>query len=84
MPLDDLTRRRTEASAAGLGHNGGPPLEEPREPQDWNAYCWRRAHRRAWMTPPREIALRRLRRAEELGMSYHDYQAVILDRGVYL
>ena len=33
---------------------------------------------------PREIALRRLRRAEEFGMSYREYQAVILDRGVYL
>lgn len=81
MPLDDLT---AEASLAGLGHNGGPPLEEPREAQDWNSYCWRRAHRRAWKTPPREIALRRLRRAEELGMTYREYQAVILDRGVYL
>ncbi|MGH7003820.1 MAG: hypothetical protein ACREIP_07725 [Alphaproteobacteria bacterium] len=84
MPLDDLTRGETEASPAGLGHNGGPPLDEPREAKDWSGYCWRRAHRRAWQTPPREIALRRLRRAEELGITYREYQAVILDRGVYL
>jgi hypothetical protein len=69
-----------------LGHNGGPPLDEP--PPDngdgWTGYCWRRAHRAAWKTPGREIALRRLRRAEELGMTYREYTAVILDRGVYL
>jgi len=71
----------------GLGHNGGPPLEDkPAEDTGggWNGYCWRRAHRRAWKTPPREIALRRLARAEELGMSYKEYTAVILDRGVFL
>jgi hypothetical protein len=28
--------------------------------------------------------LRRLKRAAELGMSYRDYTAIILDRGVYL
>ena len=28
--------------------------------------------------------MRRLKRAEELGMSYREYTAVILDRGVYL
>lgn len=84
MPLDDFTRLDAEADLAGLGHNGGPPLDARREARDWNLYCWRRAHRRAWKTPPREIALRRLRRAEELGMSYREYQAVILDRGVYL
>lgn len=76
MPLDAATTR----PLAGMGHNGGPPLEEPR---DWNSYCWRRAHRKAWKTPPREIALRRLARAEALGMTYREYQAIILDTGVY-
>jgi hypothetical protein len=28
--------------------------------------------------------LRRLKRAEELGLSYREYTAIILDRGVYL
>jgi hypothetical protein len=28
--------------------------------------------------------MRRLKRAEELGMSYREYTAIILDRGVYL
>lgn len=84
MPLDDFTSSGVEAARPGPGHNGGPPLEELREANDWNGYCWRRAHQRVWKTPPREIALRRLRRAEELGMTYREYQAVILDRGVYL
>ena len=43
-----------------------------------------RAHRRAWKTPGREIALARLARAQELGMSYREYTAIILDRGVHL
>src|SRR5262245_57356897 len=83
MPLDAADRRMT-ATAPAVGHNGGPPLDETPALGDWNYYCWRRAHKRAWKTPPREIALRRLRRAEEIGMTYREYQAVILDTGVYL
>ena len=84
MPPDRPLRTDLEAALPGPGHNGGPALDEPREATDWNGYCWRRAHARAWKTPPREIALRRLRRAEECGLTYREYQAVILDRGVYL
>jgi hypothetical protein len=85
MPSDDASHGPEAPTVAAIGHNGGPPLDEPpRAPLDWNSYCWRRAHARAWKTPPREIALRRLRRAEAIGMTYREYQAVILDRGVYL
>jgi len=73
---------RTIASP-GVGHNNGPPLE-PDEGASWRGYCWRRAHRKAWKTPPREIALRRLARAEELGMTYRAYTLEILERGRYL
>jgi hypothetical protein len=73
MPLDVRS-----AEALLLGHNGGPPLEPG---TSWRRYCWKKAHAAAWKTPPREIALRRLKRAEELGMSYRDYTAVILDSG---
>jgi hypothetical protein len=71
-----------------IGHNGGPPLD-PDPPEDpgavsWRSFCWRRAHKRAWKTPPREIALRRLARAEELGMTYREYTLEILERGKYL
>jgi len=65
------------------GHNGGPPLE-PDPNEGWRSYCWRRARKAAWKTPPREIALRRLERAEALGMSYHDYALEIMERGRHL
>ena len=65
----------------GIGHNGGPPLDPG---AGWRLFCWRKAHARAWQTPPREIALRRLARAAELGVSYREYTAILLDRGVHL
>jgi hypothetical protein len=68
---------------SAIGHNNGPPLEPEPDPS-WNAWVWRRAHRKAWKTPPREIALRRLARAEELGMTYREYTLEILERGKYL
>ena len=69
--LDPLPRR---------GHNNGPPLD-PEE--SWRGYVWRRKSKQAWKAP-REIALRRLARAEELGMSYREYTLEILERGRYL
>lgn len=65
----------------GPGHNGGPPLDPD---ASWRSYCWRKAHKKAWKTPPREIALRRLARAEELGMTYKEYTLEIMERGKYL
>ncbi len=68
-----------------VGHNGGPPLDEAEDAPDpgasWRRLCWPRAHRRAWKTPPREIALRRLERAEALGMTYREYAREIMERG---
>ena len=73
-------------SPGAIGHNGGPPLEPEEDPGavSWRSYVWRRAHKRAWKTPPREIALRRLARAEELGISYHDYTLELKERGRHL
>ncbi|SFK49988.1 hypothetical protein [Falsiroseomonas stagni] len=68
----------------GIGHNGGPPLEEEPDPGGGRLFLWKRAHRKAWKTPPPEIALRRLARAEELGISYRDYTLEIMERGKYL
>jgi hypothetical protein len=68
---------------SGIGHNGGPPLEEE-DPGGGRLFLWRKAHRKAWKTPPREIALRRLERAEALGMTYRAYTLEILERGRYL
>jgi hypothetical protein len=50
----------------------------------WRHFCWKKAHATAWKTPPREIALARLKRAEELGMSYREYTAHLLDTGEHL
>ncbi len=71
---------------ARLGHNGGPPLDpdEPDPHASWRHYCWRRAHKKAWKTPPREIALRRLARAEALGITYREYALEIMERGRHL
>jgi hypothetical protein len=66
------------------GHNGGPPLEPDDPDAGWRLYCWRRARKAAWKTPPPEIALRRLARAEQLGMTYREYTLEILERGRYL
>jgi hypothetical protein len=73
-----------QTSVALIGHNGGPLLGPDDPNESWRRYCWRRAHKAAWKTPPREIALRRLERAEVLGLSYHDYTLEILERGRYL
>jgi hypothetical protein len=71
----------TEFLPFGIGHNGGPALDAG---VGWRRYCWKKAHARAWKTPPREIALARLARAEALGMSCREYTAVLLDTGVHL
>ena len=65
----------------GIGHNQGPSLDPGAA---WRHYCWKRAHAAAWKTPPREIALARLARAEALGMTYREYAAHLLDTGVHL
>lgn len=69
----------------GLGHNGGPLLgPDPDDPHAaWRLFCWKRAVKRAWKTPPREIALRRLACAEAAGMTYREYTLEILERGVF-
>lgn len=73
------------SSTAWLGHNGGPKLDpaivDPHS--SWRQWCWRRAVKRAWKTPPREIALRRLACAEAAGMTYREYTLEILERGVF-
>ncbi|MBO0710348.1 MAG: hypothetical protein J2P47_03600 [Acetobacteraceae bacterium] len=68
----------------GIGHNGGPPLEDEDPNASWRLFVWRKAHKQAWKTPPREIALRRLARAEALGLSYREYTLEILERGRHL
>jgi hypothetical protein len=64
-----------------IGHNQGPPLDPG---AGWRLFCWRKATARAWKTPPREVVLSRLARAQMLGLTYREYTAVLLDRGVHL
>lgn len=71
------------SSPPKAGHNGGPPLEVRDPDASWRLWCWRRARKRAW-SAPREVALRRLARAEELGMTYREYTLEILERGRHL
>ena len=78
-PADDIVA--PPSRAIPLGHNGGPPLDPE---TSWRGYVWRKKHKAAWKTPPREIALRRLARAEELGMSYREYTLEIKERGRHL
>jgi hypothetical protein len=80
-PADGSAGFGPATAPATIGHNGGPPLDPG---AGWRHYCWKRAHAQAWKTPPREIALARLSRAEALGMTYRDYTAVLLDTGVHL
>jgi hypothetical protein len=76
-PSDDSTA----TGVFGIGNNGGPPLDAG---IGWRHFCWKKAHNHAWKTPPREIALARLARAEVLGISYREYTSVLLDTGVHL
>ena len=75
------------AQPAPIGHNGGPPLD-PDGPEWGNGnpyryFRWKAAHKAAW-TQPREIALKRLARAENIGLTYEEYTLEILERGAYL
>ncbi|AMJ60882.1 hypothetical protein [Bosea sp. PAMC 26642] len=80
--------RTRNQDRAGIGGNGGPPLEEPPHEPEWGKgeidryFEWRSAHRRAWRKPP-AIALRRQERAEELGLTYEEYTLELLERGRY-
>lgn len=63
----------------GIGHNRGPKLYT-----GWTHYCWQQAKKRAFKLPPREVMLRRLTRAQALGMTYEEYTAIYLDTGKLL
>lgn len=66
-----------------LGHNGGPPLDEPVN-DAFVRYRWRKAHREAWKNPPHSIMMFRLSRARAAGVSYREYTAELLDTGRHM
>lgn len=70
-----------------IGDNGGPALDpvKAHEPESGAGeiggyYDWRFVSRRAWRRGGPEIALRRLERAETLGLTYEEYTLEILER----
>jgi hypothetical protein len=63
----------------GIGHNNGPTFD-----MSWEAWVWRRASAKAWATPKPEVALRRLKRAEKLGLTYREFAAALMDTGSHL
>jgi hypothetical protein len=74
-------------TVAGIGHNGGPPLDHVPE---WGTggvgtyFAWRAASEAAFKALPIETAIRRARKAEALGLTFREYQLEILERGRYL
>ncbi len=64
-----------------IGHNNGPDWDEVAL---FIAYCWKEAHKKAWMPPTFEIGVRRAKKAAALGISYREYVLEILERGRYL
>ncbi|MCL4766829.1 MAG: hypothetical protein KJZ80_11385 [Hyphomicrobiaceae bacterium] len=69
----------------GIGHNGGPPLDDDEPPGKllFVRHCWKKAHEEAWRTPSRDIVLFRMRRAEAAGLTYREYILELLDTGRY-
>jgi hypothetical protein len=73
---------RPNAADAGVGHNGGPPIEEPVD--RYILHAWTVAHREVWKNPPLDILRFRVARAEAAGVSYHEYMLELLDTGRHL
>jgi hypothetical protein len=58
---------------AGLGHNGGPSVDEG---ASWRRFCWAKARADLLPTLPIEVLRGRVRRAKELGLDYKTYAGV--------
>jgi hypothetical protein len=70
------------SAPARIGHNQGPPLDEPGDA--FVRWRWRKAHREAWANPPLSILKFRVARAEAAGVSYREYMLELLDTGRHL
>lgn len=71
------------SAPARIGHNQGPPLDEP-VADVFVRYRWRKAHAEAWKNPPLSILKLRLARAAAAGVSYREYMLELLDSGRHL
>lgn len=58
---------------SGLGHNGGPTMEQGR---GWRRYAWKRARAELLPRMPIEVVRRRVKRARELGIDYKSYAGI--------
>ncbi len=73
-----------------IGDNGGPPLVEREHVPEWGRggigtfFWWKRARRRSWSRPSDEMKLRRLEKAEALGLTYEEYTLEVMERGRFL
>ena len=78
----------TAGDIPGMGHNGGPPLDE--HIPEWGPggiktyFDWRNASEHAFKKVPVETAIRRAKKAEEIGLTYREYHLEILERGRFL
>ncbi len=93
LRLNRIRRRKgrppeiTAADIPGMGHNGGPPLDE--HVPEWGIggfgtyFAWRAASEKAFSLPF-ETVIRRTKKAESLGLTFREYQLEILERGIYL
>ncbi|MFD2647022.1 hypothetical protein ACFSX5_04330 [Devosia albogilva] len=78
----------TLSDMAEIGHNGGPPLDEPAH--EWGNgpfgkyFEWKAAVHDAYHGIPVEIAVMRACRAAKLGLTYEEYALEILERGRFL
>lgn len=80
-------RSRAKLRKIGIGHNGGPPLQERKRRSSSSgkigtSFDWRFAHRKAWKKP-RDIALRREEKAAALGLTYEEYSLEVMERGYF-
>jgi len=67
-----------------IGHNNGPPIDGPDpepDPAGLRLRAWKKAHRAAFRAPSIDALQRRTRRANEMGLTYTQFTAVVLDRG---
>lgn len=68
-----------------IGHNRGPRLEP-----EWGTapidkyFIWKNAHNNVWKNIPYETAIRRVKKAASLGLTYQEYTLEILERGRFL
>lgn len=82
-PHEMLTWGLSAGPPAPIGHNNGPPLDEPVN-DAFVGWRWRKAHREAWKNPSMSVMKFRLARAEAAGVSYRDYMLELLDTGRHL